>query len=423
MADDAVVEAVVEEAAEPIEGAESVEGAESTEGVESGGEPLSGAPLWKAIKDSFVGKDAKTTAQVRRALFDASEIGKRHPEGLKGIDAVLESVKKLSADSETPDAMPVEQVIEETLQERTFWRDFDTKFQSGDSSLIEQMATANPESFQALIPAAINKFAEVNPDGYSSIVSKAVCQYLADQDIPLQIKLLDRIIPTESTDPAVQQLIEGYGVIKKALDGLSAMAAKPLATPKAKEEAAKPGDTASLEDREMRVKDIEWNRDVAATSNSLMVTEAQKVLGKGKLTQDEINSIKLKVKEEINSRVMVNQGYQSAIKAYLKAGNRNAYLQRVNSEHKKIIPGAVKRAVDDIIAGRKTAPKVAEKVDSAVVKPATQQGQSTLKFERIAGPPVTQKLKVDLGRTPQSMLVKRQAYIVGRANPVTWGQK
>jgi hypothetical protein len=423
MPEDAVLETPIEEIAEPVEVAESVEGAESTEGAESGGEALSGAPLWKAIKDSFTGKDAKTTAQVRKALFDASEIGKRHPEGLKGIDAVLESVKKLSADSETPDAMPVEQVIEETLQERSFWRDFDTKFQAGSPELIEQMATANPESFNALIPAAINKFAEVNPEGYSSIVSKAVVQYLADQDIPLQIKLLDRIIPTESSDPAVQQLIEGYGAIKKALDGLSAMAAKPLSAPKRVEEAAKPGDTSSLEDRETRILDAEWNRDVAATSNSLMVTEAQKILGKGKLTQDEVNSIKSKVKEEINARISVNSGYQSAIKAYLKANNRNAYLQRVNSEHKKIIPGAVKRALDDVISARKTAPKVAAKPVAVAAKPGVQQAQSSLKLERIAGSPTTQGLKVDLNRTPQSMLVKRQAYIVGRANPVSWGQK
>jgi hypothetical protein len=376
--------------------------------------------LWKSIKDSFQGKDPKTVAQVRKAIYDATEVGKRHPEGLKGIDAVLESVKRLSEDQETPDAMPIEQVIEETLGERTFWRDFDTKFQGGDPALISQMVEANPEAFQRLVPEAINKYAELNPDGYSTLVAKAVVSHVNTMDIPLQFKLLDRIIPQTSDDPAVQQLIEGYSVIKKAFDGLSAMANKPITSPEVKKQEVAPQTAQPQDDPATRLRDIEWNSVVAPTSNGLMVSEVQKAAGNSKFTSAEVETMKSKFREEINARVSINQPYQNALKAYLKANNKAAYLQRVNSEHAKIIKGAAKRIVDDVIAARKTAPKAAV---TPVQKTALPAETGAIKFDRIAGPPQTQGLKVDLGRTQQSMLVKRQAYIIGRKNPVTWSPK
>jgi hypothetical protein len=420
--EDAIIDAPIEESADTLESPDTaVEGAEPAEvGAEATGESLSGAPLWKSIKDSFQGKDPKTVAQVRKAIYDSTEVSKRHPEGLKGIDAVLESVKRLSADQETPDAMPIEQVIEETLGERTFWREFDDKFQAGDPAVVGQMAEANPEAFQKLMPEAFNKFAEVNPDGYSSIVAKAVVGYFNERDIPLQIKLLDRIIPQSSDDPAVQQLIEGYAVIKKAFEGLSAMASKPISTPEVKKQEVTPQNPQNTEDPATRLRDMEWNSVVAPTSNGLMVTEVQKAAGNSKFTQPEIDSIKSKFREEINARVAINSSYQNSLKAYLKANNKAAYIQRVNSEHAKIIKGAAKRIVDDVVAARKTAPK-AQAAQPAKASLPPEAG--AIRYERIAGPPQTQGLKVDLGRTPQHMLVKSQAYIIGRKNPVTWARK
>jgi len=420
---DEVLETPVEEVIEPVEGAETAEGTEGSEGVgETTGESLSGAPLWKSIKDSFQGKDPKTVAQVRKAIYDATEVGKRHPEGLKGIDAVLESVKRLSEDQETPDAMPIDQVIEETLGERTFWREFDSAFQAGDTKVVGQMAEANPEAFQKIVPEALNKFAEMNPDGYSSIVAKAVVGYFHEQDLPLQFKLLDRIIPQSSDDPSVQQLIEGYAAIKKAFDGISAMANKPVASAEVKRAETQQQQPQNQEDATTRLRDIEWNATITPTSQSLMVTEAQKVLGSTKLTADEIGKVRTAFREEINARVAINQPYQNALKAYLKANNKAQYTQRVQSEHKKIIQGAAKRIVGDVIAERKGKP-VASAAKPSFQKTNLSHEVGELKFERIAGAPQTQNLKVDLTRTPQSMLVKSQAYIVGRKNPVTWSRK
>jgi hypothetical protein len=420
MPEDAVIDAV-EEVIEPIEGVEAVEGEETPAGEETEGSELSGAPLWQAIKNSFnPNTDKKTVEQVRKGIYALDQAGKLHPEGIKGVSAVLESVKRLSDDAENPDAVPVEQMIDDTLSERTFWRDFDTKFQAGDPALVGEMATANAEAFQKLVPEALNKFAELNPDGYSSLIAKAAAGYFGTEEIQKARWTLDSIIPQTSDDPAVQRLIEGYTVIKNALNGLSAMAAKPIATPTTKTAATEPQRTTPGEDPAMRLRDIEWNATIAPTSNGLMVSEATKVLGNAKLTAPEIDKLRGKFKEEINARVGINPGYQNALKAYLKANNKAAYLQRVNSEHKKIITGAAKRLVDDVLAERKTAPKAGVTKPSITTKPAVE---GAIRYERIAGPPQTQNLKVDLAKTPQSMLVKRQAYIQGRKNPVTWGPK
>jgi hypothetical protein len=421
MPDEAVIDAVAEEVA-PIEGAETSESAETTEGDQptGDGQELSGAPLWKSIKDSLATADKNTVAQVRKAIYDATEVGKRHPEGLKGIDAVLESVKKLSDDQETPDAVPIEQVIQDTLEERSFWREFDSKFQAGDRAVIAQMVEANPEGFQRLAPDVMNALAVLNPDLYSSLVSKAVAGYFGTEEIQRARWTLDSIIPQTSDDPSVQKLIEAYGIIKQAFNGLSQMAAKPLVLPDPKKTDAPASEPQNQEDATLKLRDIEWNSAIAPTSQSVMVTEAQKVLGSTKLTAQEIESVRAAFKEEINARVDINKPYRNALNAYLKANNKAQYIQRVNSEHRKIIQNSAKRIVSDVLAARKNAPK---KEATKPVTTAKLAAEGSIKFERIAGAPQTQGLKVDLAKTPQSMLVKRQAYIIGRKNPVTWGQK
>lgn len=422
MADEAVLETVAEEVEDKIEGTEPTE---ETQGGEGGAaaaeESLSGAPLWKSIKDSFQGKDPKTVAQVRKAIYDSTEVGKRHPEGLKGIDAVLESVRKLSEDSETPDAVPIDQVIDGVLDERNFWRDFDSKFQSGDKAVVSQLREANPEAFQSLAPEVFNEYAALNPDGYSSIIAKAADGYFREQDLPLHFKLLDRIIPQQSDDPAVQQLIEGYTAIKRAFDGIAQMANKAVTSPEIKKQETQAQKQPNQEDAATRLRDIEWNAAIAPTSQSLMVTEAQKVLGGSKLMADEVAKVRTSFKEEINARVAINLPYQNALKAYLKANNKAQYTQRVQSEHKKIIQGAAKRIVSDVLDARKGKPAAqAAKPSQQAAKPAVD---GAVKYERIAGAPQTLGMKVDLARTPQHMLVKQQAYIQGRKNPVTWSRK
>jgi protein involved in temperature-dependent protein secretion len=96
----------------------------------------------------------------------------------------------------------------------------------------------------------------------------------------------------------------------------------------------------------------------------------------------------------------------------------------VESEHKKIIPGAVKRAVDDVLAKRKTGQgkKAAATVQQAQ-KPGVQAQQQTdnNKFEWISDSPSRLGLKVDFRRG--GIQPDNTAWIVGRAKPVKWKRK
>ena len=428
MADDAVLDTGAEEVLDQSTDtgletdSQAVDTSTETEApaIDDGVEPTS-SQLWKSIKEPLKGLDKKTSDAVRKALFTSSELQKAAPEGLRKLTETVAAVRQLADDPDTADAEPVETLIANTLAERTFWRDFDNDFQTGNPKLIEQMVSANAESFQKLIPEAMNKFAELNPDGYSSLVANATLSFMDSAKLPLQFEILEMLLPKTSDDPAMLRVIGAFGAIKQTIDALRQFASKPVNSIPGKQQQTEAGTDreASLADREMRLRDVEWNVEVKSSDYTFMGQEAVKAAGKNKFTADEQKKIQNFVKEEINARVGRNPEYQKALKSYLKANNKTAYTQRVVSEHRKIIPNAVRRAIDDVLARRGTAKQpVAPKTNQGPQKAASQAPQTG--FERIAGAPQTQGLKIDHRRTSSSMLVKGQAYVQGRKNPVTW---
>jgi hypothetical protein len=408
------LESGTEETTEPIES--------DTEGsTETSSEPTSDLPasqLWGKVKESLK-DDPNSLRQVRKAIHFLEDANKKLPDGIGKTLERLEAVKQLADDPDIADAQPFEEIIQNTIAERTFWREFDDKFQAGSPELIGQMVEANLEAFQKLVEPALDKFAEVNPEGFSALVCRSVSGYLNSANLPLKFEVLKMILGESSTDPQVQRVIDEVKGIKGAFDGINEWAKKPI-TPKAGAVTPEtPKTDASLEDRELRVRHDEWLPAIRTKSEALAVAEVQKVAPGKKFTAEEIASIQAKVREEVGARVRANGPYQDRITKLLKANNKTGYQMTVESEHKKIIPGAVKRAVDDVLAKRATAPK---KAVTPATKPTPAQ-EGDVKFERIAGSPATQGLKVDFKRTPHSMLAKNQAFVVGRKNPVRWERK
>jgi protein involved in temperature-dependent protein secretion len=96
----------------------------------------------------------------------------------------------------------------------------------------------------------------------------------------------------------------------------------------------------------------------------------------------------------------------------------------VESEHKKIIPGAVRRAVDDVLAKRKAGQgKKASATGQQAQKTGVQAQQQTdnNKFEWISDSPTRLGLKVDFRRG--GIQADNTAYVVGHAKPVKWKRK
>jgi hypothetical protein len=174
----------------------------------------------------------------------------------------------------------------------------------------------------------------------------------------------------------------------------------------------------------MNVLHDEWLRDIRPRSESFAVAEIKKIAPTVKFTPSEASTIKNAVRDEVDARVFANSAYQGKIKSLLKAKNKTSYTMTVESEHKKIIPGAVKRAVDDVLAKRKAGQgkKAAAGAASAQAKPGEAQRQiGDGKYEWISDSPTRLGLKVDFRRG--GIQADNTAYIVGREKPVKWKRK
>ena len=430
---DEVIEGAAETELEPLAITEAAEPGTETETVEAEpaelteGEDQPAPAIYKAVKEALKSHDPNLVRQVRKALVLADELKAKAPDGLDSLVQRMELVKQLDDDPEDAEYVPgtrtFDEVVSNTIAERTFWREFDASFAKGDPSVVNHMLEQNPEAFQKLVPIAFDRYAEVNPDGFSALVCKSVDGFLQQSQIPLQMALLERVLPTESNDPGMKTVIEAFTKIKAVLGSISGWAQKPIQPKKVEGSTQQPGNqqqpNATLEDRELAVKNVEWAGDVNPKTNAFAAKEALRMFGEKKFTAPELESLRKAIKDEINARTAIDQPYQKSIKGFLKAGNRTAYNMAVKAKHEKIVTGAIKRLGDDILAKR------AAKAKPAVNQPKVanqngNQGTADERFEMIAGAPRTQGLQVDFKRNPPGWLEKNQAYVVGRKNPVKW---
>jgi hypothetical protein len=427
---DEVMDIGVETEVELGETEAEVEGAEPGTEVEAGtqteSEPTSAASTWKQVKERL--KDAPDLhRQVKKALHFMEDANKRLPDGIAKISERLQLISQLDDNPDDPEyvtgSTPIEDVISNTLAERGFWRDYDNAFQSGDPKIINQMIEANPASFQKLIPEAMDRFAEVNPDGFSTYICKSVSGYLNNAQIPLQLALLERVLPADSEDAGLKVVIDAFKAIKGVVSDIDAAAKRKIEI-KAGQQAAPVADPAvSIESRELNVLHDEWLREVRPRSESFAVAEVQKIAPKTRFTPSEVSTIQSAIRQEINARVAVNQAYQQKIKSLLKAKNKTAYAMTVESEHKKIIPGAAKRAVDDVLAKRKTAGAKKPVTATATTQTTANGAQPTTgsQYEWISDSPARLGLKIDFRRG--GIMADNTAYVIGRAKAVKWKQK
>jgi hypothetical protein len=428
MADEAgLLEAPTDAVAE-IDAAVSTEvDAASTEVAETGQEAqddgtettLKGSALWREVK-SLEAIPPKLKAALNKVIHRNDAFESKYPDGLSAIEAQMNAIKPLIED----ESVPFEQAIEQTVQERNYFRELDGLFTAGKPEFVDKMAEASPEAFQNIAPSVFRKYAEVNPEGYSAYVAQAVVQHMNSAEVPLQFRILASFLPQLADGPAKEQVLNAVESLYGWSEGLKRMAStkiEPKAIPQQQNGQPGPDREAQLAEREQQITLSEWNSSIRAQSEGFVRSEAVKAAGKAQLTEQEHQKVLAMVKEEYTARLIANRGYTSAAESYVKAGNKNSYIQRVQSEQKKILPGAVRRAVGDVIEARpKNAPKQSQAAPTGQKKPVTNQLQGAVQYRKIAGPPRTLGMKVDLLKTTHGMLEKRQA-ILEDGSRVTWG--
>lgn len=388
---------------------------------------LRGAELYRAVKDQLKSLDPKLAKSVRAAIHIAAQADKAVGGDLGRFESERAAYSKLADDPE--DGLTPEQRVESILEERNFWRDFDDRFEKADPATIEKMHDANPGAFQNLIVPAVNKFASVNPEGYSSLIAKATTQYLAANNLPLQLQILDTFLPMMPEFAAKQQVLGAINHIKSLMGALDDMASKPIAA-KVAEGDGKPNGGINqnpdhLAERELSITRREWQVDTERPGIELRNAEMSRIAAQQKatLTDGDRQKIRVAVNEEINARLAADTKYGQAMRGYLQAGNRQAYRDRALSEYKKLIPSVTRRHTQAVIDEKKAAPVA--KVDTQPGKTAqplpkpTQDASGNL-IQWIAGPPRTVGKQVDYLRTTNSMLQRNEAYIKGEKGLFKW---
>jgi hypothetical protein len=414
------------------EGLPAGDGAAGAGGEGAAGEVLSGTKLWNAVKDGIKALDPHLQKSINKAIHKLQGIEKSLPEGgIEQVTKTLTAVKQLSEDP----SVPVEKAIADTLAERGYFRELDQAYTEGSPAFVEKLATAKPEAFDRLAPEVFAKYAQTNPDGFSAYVAGTVLNHMNQAEVPLQFRVLATFLPQLPDGPAKTQVVDAIEAIYGWSQSLRGLAAKKPAEVKPGEQQAggkagangKPGDEVeTLRQQNEQLKTTatlqNWNTEALEPGIRSVNSEADKYAAgkKYKLDDADRKKVLVKVGEELDIRLAGNKGYGETMRGYLKAGNKQAFLQRLESERKKLIPGAVRRAVDDVVAERPKAAVKSAAVKGAAVKTAGAQAGGGDGVEWIAGHPSTQGLTVDLNRTTHAMLLKKQAYVKGRNTKVSW---
>lgn len=402
------------------------DGSAETEKTGEPGQTDQNLPLYKQAKAALEKIKAENPAlakQIQTALIRQDKADRALPLGFEKASKIITDLEQLAYPGS--EGRAVEDVLTDIRSEVQGWREFDVKISNGDPSVIEELATAAPEALQGLIPAALAKFSELNPDGYSALVTQAVLSDANQAEIPLQLTMLRTFIPRITDSPEKNEIINAYNALSAWFERLKTLAAKPIA-PKADPNARKGTENQESVQaaRELDLTRREYNARSTGYGNKLLDSETMRILGAAKVTDEQKKQILSKVAEELDARLAANKDYGQAMRGYLANKNEEGYRRRLHSEYHKLIPGAVRRAIDDL--GIKPAQKPAAKAGAAPAgkKPTAPTGRPQAApegFEKIAGHPRTLNgmPPIDLLATTQGMLMKHMAILRG-GRKVRW---
>ncbi len=419
---DAPVEDVVEESlVDTADGAGEV-GDAGEAGQADQTADLKGSKLWRDVNTKLTAGEKltpKEMAAIRRSIHFEHNHQQKYPNGVQELESTRQAIQPLLED----ETMPIETAIEQIAQERTYFRELDSLFTSGKPEFVAKMADASPESFMELAPAVFQKFSEMNNEGFSAYVTGSVLGYMTQAKVPLQYEILRTFLPQLPDGAVKDQVVGAVNAIYQNFQSLEKLAQKPINKPftvKTDDKPAAEGDANSLQ---MENNALKWDREADAEALSFISKEAGKLAGKEALNPKDMAKVRVKVSEELDARLSLNKKYVADMKGYLGNGNRIAYLQRLKSERGKILPGAIRRAVDDVKAER---PRV-QKTASTVTPNGKPQNNVQTKvnvgdpnqFRRISAYP---KGMIDHNRTTQKMLIEGKAYLKGEDRPVSWSR-
>ena len=391
------------------------------------------APLYKQAKaeiEKIRAENPKLAKTLQKALVQYDKDRRALPDGSEKAALVMRSLNELVYPGKS--GQTVDQIVAGAKSELQGWRQFDAALSEGDPKVLDELAAAAPEAFQKLIPEALARYATVNPEAYSTMIAQGIRNDMLAAEVPMQMQLLTMFI-SQLPKEAVQgdassgilaqlraQLAGPFVKLRDWFTRVDEWAKKPIELKKIEPKGGGPSDRSgqggagSIEEREMNVRRGEWNQQSTGYGNTLISSETERLFG-AKLTDKQRARIVAKVADELDARLAAKKDYGEAMRGFLQGNNLDGYKRRLHSEYKKLIPGAVARAGDDLKlkrvktkAGSSSSQQQQSQQRPQQQRPQArqqQQQQSQEKpFELIKSHPRTLGLRIDLARTPSAWL-------------------
>jgi hypothetical protein len=386
------------------------EGAEPTENLS---DPK--LPLYKQAKGvlSELQKTNPTLAnRIKTSLIALEQIDKKLGErgALDSLLQVRDGLRKFAESTPELQGRDDAEIVKGIQDEVGYWRDLDVKLTNGDPAAIEVLATEAPEGFLKMAPAAFEKFATLNPEGYSAYISQVLVQNMDAEGLPVAFEMLKAFVPQLADGPAKEKIVEQLNKFIAWTNGFREAAKKPVV---AEKKAATGEDTQKREQelaqRELDVTRKTWNAEATSFGVNLVKSETMRLAGKKSVTDEQHRQIMKKVNEEVDARLAANLEYGKAMRGYLTAKNQNGYTRRLHSEYQKMIPNAVRRAYDDVVASQKTAVK--PPVQQQQQKPGEQRAKGVNGVAGVVRLREYPKGLIDMRRTTGNMMMKNEAFL------------
>jgi hypothetical protein len=122
------------------------------------------SPAAKKVIDSLKKTDPVTAKHLKAIVFADAALRKEFPGGLKEAQALKNTVLELAGD----------EGLDGLKESITAWKSIDDRFAKGDQTVLQDFAKFNPDSFEKIIPPAIEMLATSNAAAYGECMPSAM---------------------------------------------------------------------------------------------------------------------------------------------------------------------------------------------------------------------------------------------------------
>lgn len=359
--------------------------------TDDGGDDGAGGELTVAEQVLENGRPSKTTSAalatikqtnpqlaraVPRALAFEHRIRSEFPgqNPLDGIRAMRRVIKELGG----------EDGIAEIRKSLADMEELDLLYAGSDPRMLEKM-TETPEAkmaFVKLMPHAFAKYEKLAPKAFTRYMASTILSDIIGQRVDMIVQRVAELTPkeltqadgTKVTNPAVTELakIQAYFTRLSEFEKLEPEATETRVDPE-KEELTRERQKLENERRELAAQG--WKSSADATKNRIFQQAwANEIKGKqiSAIAQEDLVSA---IGRRLPKALGQVAGFQNALKEFYENGDKDGYLQYLQSKHAEHIPRIVRAEVlKRFPAGKTTATATATGTTAVTVKTQVDPG-------------------------------------------------